>query len=297
MRLRIAAKVDRADIAYFDAQIEPARAPHVEFIGEIGEAREERLPRRSHGPAVSDRLARALRPRDDRGPGRAARRSWPTTQGSVPEVLDDGVTGFSSTSVAEAVAAVGRLRRSTGPRAGGHSRSVHGRAGWRRTTCDVRGRSSRARTPGPREDPPPAHGSRPRATRRRGRESVLDSPASSRIDVGSRSSRTTTPSSSSTVPATSPPEARRAGPLPRRHPLPVSLRASPGGRPAVLLSSEVREDNAASVANLTNPDLLAERGSLTRGSVHLVRECRLGPSNSTSGSCCGVTRPSPSGCG
>ena len=49
-----------------------------------------------------------------------------------------------------------------------------------------------------------------------------------------------------------------------------------GGRP-FLLSSEVREDNAAFVANLTNPDLLRNGASLTRGSVHLVRECRLGP--------------------
>ena len=50
-----------------------------------------------------------------------------------------------------------------------------------------------------------------------------------------------------------------------------------GGRP-FLLSSEVREDNAAFVANLTNPDLRRNGDSLTRGSVHLVRECRLSPS-------------------
>jgi len=50
-----------------------------------------------------------------------------------------------------------------------------------------------------------------------------------------------------------------------------------GGRP-FLLSSEVREDNAAFVANLTNPDILRNGASLARGSVHLVRECRLGPS-------------------
>ena len=50
-----------------------------------------------------------------------------------------------------------------------------------------------------------------------------------------------------------------------------------GGRP-FLLSSEVREDNAMFVANLTNPDMTRNGDSLTRGSVHLVRECRLGPS-------------------
>ncbi len=50
-----------------------------------------------------------------------------------------------------------------------------------------------------------------------------------------------------------------------------------GGRP-FLLSSEIHEDNAVFVANLTNPDLLRNGESLARGSVHLIRECRLGPS-------------------
>jgi glycogen debranching enzyme len=50
-----------------------------------------------------------------------------------------------------------------------------------------------------------------------------------------------------------------------------------GGRP-FLLSSEVREDNAVFVANLTNPDLQRDGERLARGSVHVVRECRLAPS-------------------
>ena len=50
-----------------------------------------------------------------------------------------------------------------------------------------------------------------------------------------------------------------------------------GGRP-FLLSSEIHEDNGVFVANLTNPDLLRNGESLARGSVHLIRECRLGPS-------------------
>jgi glycosyltransferase involved in cell wall biosynthesis len=38
MRLKIAAKVDRVDQAYFAEQIEPLLAqPHVEFVGEIGD--------------------------------------------------------------------------------------------------------------------------------------------------------------------------------------------------------------------------------------------------------------------
>ena len=43
--------------------------PLVEFIGEIGDAAEVGLPRRRRRPAVPDRLARALRPGDDRGHG------------------------------------------------------------------------------------------------------------------------------------------------------------------------------------------------------------------------------------
>ena len=70
MKLKIAAKVDHADRAYFEDEIEPLLDdPLIEFIGEIGDADKPRLPRRRARPAVPDRLARALRPRDDRGDG------------------------------------------------------------------------------------------------------------------------------------------------------------------------------------------------------------------------------------
>jgi glycogen debranching enzyme len=50
-----------------------------------------------------------------------------------------------------------------------------------------------------------------------------------------------------------------------------------GGRP-FLLSSGVRDDSAVFVADLTNPDLLAgEEIVCPRGSVHVVRECRVRP--------------------
>ena len=61
--LKIAAKVDRADEAYFrDADRAAARRPGVEFIGEINEQQKTRIPRRRAGAAVSDRLAGAVRP-------------------------------------------------------------------------------------------------------------------------------------------------------------------------------------------------------------------------------------------
>ncbi len=52
-----------------------------------------------------------------------------------------------------------------------------------------------------------------------------------------------------------------------------------GGRP-FLLSSGVREDSAVFVADLTNPDLIRGSGEeivCPRGSVHLIRECRVEP--------------------
>ena len=108
-RLRIAAKVDRADIEYFERQIRPLLTlPHVEFIGEITEDEK------------SDFLGEAtalLFPIDWPEPfGLVLIESLaPGTpivaydEGSVREILDDGVTGFLVQSVSEAVAAVGHL--------------------------------------------------------------------------------------------------------------------------------------------------------------------------------------------
>ena len=69
--LRIAAKVDNADAAYWRDEIEPLVRgnPLVEFVGEIGEREKAELPRQRHGAPLPDRLARALRPGDDRGHG------------------------------------------------------------------------------------------------------------------------------------------------------------------------------------------------------------------------------------
>ena len=108
-KLRIAAKVDRADIDYFEHQIRPLLAmPHVEFVGEITE--EEKNDFLGAATAL-------LFPID-----------WPEPfglvlieafacgtpviafdEGSVPEIVQDGVTGFRVQSVGEAVAALGKL--------------------------------------------------------------------------------------------------------------------------------------------------------------------------------------------
>jgi glycosyltransferase involved in cell wall biosynthesis len=108
--LKVAAKVDLADRAYFDREVKPvlAASPHVEFIGEINDAQKQ------------DFLGRAkalLFPI-----------SWPEpfglvmiesmacgtpviafNSGSVPEVMEDGLTGFVVTDVAQAATAVGLL--------------------------------------------------------------------------------------------------------------------------------------------------------------------------------------------
>ena len=61
MKLKIAAKVDKADEAYFKNEIEPLLAqPHVEFIGEIGDAGNPSSGKR-YRAALSYRLARTVR--------------------------------------------------------------------------------------------------------------------------------------------------------------------------------------------------------------------------------------------
>jgi glycosyltransferase involved in cell wall biosynthesis len=108
--LKIAAKVDRADRDYFAEQIEPLlkrSAPLVEFVGEVG------------GSAKDEFLGNAaalLFPIDWPEPFglvmiEAMACGTPVVawrNGSVPEVMDDGVTGFVVDDVDEAVRAVGR---------------------------------------------------------------------------------------------------------------------------------------------------------------------------------------------
>jgi glycosyltransferase involved in cell wall biosynthesis len=107
--LKIAAKVDRADQEYYDELIRPLMDhPLVEYIGEIGDHEK------------SDFLSGAI--------GLLVPIDWPEpfglvmieamacgtpviayNRGSVPEIIDEGVTGFIVEDEISAVAAVGRL--------------------------------------------------------------------------------------------------------------------------------------------------------------------------------------------
>ena len=111
MKLKIAAKVDKADRDYFATQIAPMlEQPHVEFIGEINEHEKTEFLGNAaalifaidwpepFGLTMIESLACGT-------PVIARRR------GSVPEVIDDGVTGYIVDDEAQAVAAIKRLHR------------------------------------------------------------------------------------------------------------------------------------------------------------------------------------------
>jgi glycosyltransferase involved in cell wall biosynthesis len=109
MKLKIAAKVDNADKKYFDTEIKPLLSQgHVEFIGEIDD---------SQKPAFLSGAHALLFPIDWPEPfGLVMIESMACgtpviafNRGSVPEVMDDGLTGFIVNSEDEAVAAIDRL--------------------------------------------------------------------------------------------------------------------------------------------------------------------------------------------
>jgi glycosyltransferase involved in cell wall biosynthesis len=107
--LRIAAKVDAADAAYFNAVVEPLIAgPGIEFIGEIPDGPKNEL---------LGRAAALLFPIDWPEPFglvmiEAMACGTPVIawdNGAVSEVVDDGVTGFIVRSIDEALAALKRV--------------------------------------------------------------------------------------------------------------------------------------------------------------------------------------------
>ena len=111
VRLRIAAKVDRADADYFNARIKPLLPqPGIEFIGEVNEAQK---------PAFLGNATALLFPIDWPEPFglamiEAMSCGTPTIawrNGSVPEVIDEGRTGWIVDSIDEAVAAVEKAAR------------------------------------------------------------------------------------------------------------------------------------------------------------------------------------------
>jgi glycosyltransferase involved in cell wall biosynthesis len=111
VRLRIAAKVDRADQDYFDQRLKPLFSlPGIEFVGEMNEAQK---------PAFLGNATALLFPIDWPEPFGLAMIeamscgtpviAW--RNGSVPEVVEDGRTGIIVDSMEEAVAATARVAR------------------------------------------------------------------------------------------------------------------------------------------------------------------------------------------
>jgi glycosyltransferase involved in cell wall biosynthesis len=110
MRLKIAAKVDNADKKYWNEEIKPLvdQSPWVEFIGEINDAQK---------PAFLSGAHALLFPIDWPEPfGLVMIESMACgtpviafNRGSVPEVIDNGVSGYVVHDEASAVAAVDRL--------------------------------------------------------------------------------------------------------------------------------------------------------------------------------------------
>lgn len=108
MQLRISAKVDTADRAYFESVRHLFEQPHVEFLGEISDSEKVEFLGHAHallfpidwpepfGIVTIEALACGT-------PVIALRR------GSVPEILEHGVTGHIVDSLEEAVEAVHRI--------------------------------------------------------------------------------------------------------------------------------------------------------------------------------------------
>jgi glycosyltransferase involved in cell wall biosynthesis len=109
MKLKIAAKVDKVDEAYFAECIEPLlKQPHVEYIGEISDDEKSEFLGNAAG------LLFPIAWREPFGLAMIEAMACGTPViasnfGSVPEVIDDGVTGFIVESEEQAVAAVRRL--------------------------------------------------------------------------------------------------------------------------------------------------------------------------------------------
>ena len=109
VKLKVAAKVDVADKVYFETSVAPLLGNNnVEFIGEINDAQK---------PAFLSNAQALLFPIDWPEPFglvmiEAMACGCPVIarrRGSVPEVMEDGVTGFIIENEAEAVAALGQL--------------------------------------------------------------------------------------------------------------------------------------------------------------------------------------------
>ena len=132
--LKVAAKVDKVDQDYFDEQIKPLMASgNIEYIGEIGDKEKSEF--------LSGAIV-LLVPIDWPEPFglvmiEAMACGTPViafNRGSVPEVIDDGVTGFVVEDVNGAIGAVDRLGHLSREKSGAASKSASPRAAWRRIT-------------------------------------------------------------------------------------------------------------------------------------------------------------------
>jgi glycosyltransferase involved in cell wall biosynthesis len=114
--LKIAAKVDKADREYYDTEIKDMmNNPLIEFVGEINEREKTAFMGNAKALLFPINWAEPF------GMVMIEAMSCGTPviafkRGSVPEIIDDGVSGFIVTNVEEAVAAVNKtnsLSRST----------------------------------------------------------------------------------------------------------------------------------------------------------------------------------------
>jgi glycosyltransferase involved in cell wall biosynthesis len=109
-RLKIAAKIDKVDQAYWADMIKPmiAASPNVEFVGEIGDRDKAEFL------GNADALLFPIDWPEPFGLVMIEAMAWGTPviafrRGSAPEVIDDGVSGFLVDDVSHAVAATGRI--------------------------------------------------------------------------------------------------------------------------------------------------------------------------------------------
>jgi glycosyltransferase involved in cell wall biosynthesis len=109
MHLKIAAKIDNVDRAYYESTIKPLMGdPNIEFIGEIGENEKSEFLGNAYA---------YLFPIDWPEPFgltmiEAMACGTPTiafNRGSVPEVMQEGLTGFIINTMDEAVSAVEKI--------------------------------------------------------------------------------------------------------------------------------------------------------------------------------------------
>lgn len=110
MKLKIAAKVDNADKEYYDSEIKPLIVgnPNVEFIGEINDQQKPAFLSGAHAVIFAidwpEPFGLVMIELMACGTPVIAYRA-----GSVPEVIDDGVSGFIVNGEDEAVAALKRV--------------------------------------------------------------------------------------------------------------------------------------------------------------------------------------------